>query len=171
MPEVSDIRQQFLAGMSFAASTVNVVTTDGVAGRCGVTVSAMSSVSADGDCPTLLVCVHEASAAAAAIIRNKVFCVNVLREDQSRISDSFAGRLGSPGYDKFACASWAIGKTGAPRVIDPLVAFDCRLSAEHRVGTHHILIGSIAEVFLSESGGSPLIYSNRNYRRAAELVI
>ena len=49
------LRQQFLHGMSHAASTVNVVTTDGVAGRHGVTVSAMVSVSADTPQPTLLV--------------------------------------------------------------------------------------------------------------------
>ena len=40
-------------GMSHAACTVNVVTTDGVAGRHGVTVSAMVSVSADTPQPTL----------------------------------------------------------------------------------------------------------------------
>jgi flavin reductase len=171
MGEEPNIRQQFLKGMSFSASTVNVVTTDGPAGRQGVTVSAMSSVSADGPCPTLLVCVHEASPAAAAILRNGVFCVNVLREDQSSISDSFAGRLSSAGYDKFACASWTTGITGAPRVIDPLVAFDCRLSGEHRVGTHYIIIGSTAHVFLPKSGGSPLIYSNRSYARRTELAI
>jgi hypothetical protein len=44
-------------GMSHAACTVNVVTTDGAAGRHGVTVSAMVSVSADTPQPTLLVCI------------------------------------------------------------------------------------------------------------------
>ena len=42
-----DLRQRFLAGMSQAACTVNVVTTDGPAGRFGLTISAMASVSAD----------------------------------------------------------------------------------------------------------------------------
>ena len=41
------LRDRFIAGMARAATTVNVVTTDGPAGRAGVTVSAMSSVSAD----------------------------------------------------------------------------------------------------------------------------
>ena len=53
------LRQRFLNGMGLAACTVNVVTTDGPAGRHGVTVSAMSSVSADMDQPTLLVCIHQ----------------------------------------------------------------------------------------------------------------
>jgi flavin reductase (DIM6/NTAB) family NADH-FMN oxidoreductase RutF len=86
-----DLRQRFVTGMSHAACTVNVVTTDGSAGRFGVTVSAMSSVSADSERPTLLACVHESSPAARAILENGVFCVNVLRDDQSFISDVFAG--------------------------------------------------------------------------------
>ena len=50
-----DLKKRFFDGMSQAACTVNVVTTDGAAGRAGVTVSAMSSVSADTPRPTLLV--------------------------------------------------------------------------------------------------------------------
>ena len=36
------LRDSFLEGMSRAATTVNVVTTDGPGGRAGVTVSAIS---------------------------------------------------------------------------------------------------------------------------------
>ncbi|EBA01956.1 flavin reductase-like, FMN-binding protein [Rhodobacterales bacterium HTCC2150] len=89
----SNLRQGFLTGMSCAACTVNIVTTDGPAGRAGVTVSAMSSVSADTPKPTLLVCVHHLSPAADLILENGVFCVNVLRDDQGYISDTFAGRF------------------------------------------------------------------------------
>jgi len=91
------LRQRFLLGMSHAACTVNVVTTDGAAGRHGVTVSAMVSVSADTPQPTLLVCIHHRSAVAAAVLANGVFCVNVLRDDQAHISDNFAGRSGARG--------------------------------------------------------------------------
>src|SRR6202789_4634791 len=81
------LRQQFLHGMSHAACTVNVVTTDGVAGRHGGTVSRMVSVSADTPQPTLLVCIHHLSPVAEALLKNGVFCVNVLRDDQAHISD------------------------------------------------------------------------------------
>src|SRR5271155_135112 len=118
----SGLRQRFLHGMSHAACTVNVVTTDGVAGRHGVTVSAMVSVSADTPQPTLLVCVHHLSPVAAAVLENGVFCVNVLREDQAHISDSFAGRSGAQGAAKFECTRWTTQVTGAPRVVDSLVA-------------------------------------------------
>src|ERR1700748_1116737 len=76
-----DIRARFIDGMSRAAFCVNVVTTDGPAGRAGVTISAMSSVSADGASPTVLVCIHHQSKTATAILENGTFCVNVLRHD------------------------------------------------------------------------------------------
>lgn len=170
MPDVADtdLRQNFLNGMSHAASTVNVVTTDGDAGRAGVTVSAMSSVSADTPKPTLLVCVHHQSQAASRILQNGVFCVNVLRDDQSFISDIFAGRFKDDVADKFDCAKWAVMTTGAPRVVDPLVAFDCRVISGERVGTHHVFIGEVEDIFIP-GRGSPLIYANRAYGRTARI--
>ena len=168
MMEREELRARFLAGMALAAQTVNVVTTDGEAGRAGVTVSAMTSVSADTDRPTLMVCVHHLAAAAAAINANGVFCVNVLRDDQSYISDAFAGRFREQLADKFDCAEWEAGETGAPRVIDPLVAFDCRLVSNERVGTHFLFIGEARGVFVA-SRGSPLLYANRAYGAATRI--
>jgi flavin reductase (DIM6/NTAB) family NADH-FMN oxidoreductase RutF len=162
-PEIdSALRQRFLLGMSHAACTVNVVTTDGVAGRHGVTVSAMVSVSADTPQPTLLVCIHQRSAVAAAVLENGVFCVNVLRDDQAHISDNFAGRRAARGAEKFDCTEWTTQVTGAPRVLDSLVAFDCRVTASERVGSHFVVFGSVQDIFVA-GGGAPLIYANRAY--------
>jgi flavin reductase (DIM6/NTAB) family NADH-FMN oxidoreductase RutF/DNA-binding transcriptional LysR family regulator len=163
------LRGRFVGAMSQAASTVNVVTTDGPAGRFGVTVSAMTSVSADSG-PTLLVCINQQSRAAAALLENGVFCVNVLRDDQAHISDTFAGRFADRMSDKFACAQWTTLATGAPRVVDPLAAFDCRILSSERVGTHYVVYGAVQEVYLAESG-APLIYANRAYGRPQRLVL
>ena len=158
----ADLRARFLGGMSQAAATVNIVTTDGPGGRAGVTVSAMSSVSADTARPTLLTCVHHLAPAAAAILENGVFCVNVLRDDQSYISDTFAGRFNQQIASKFDCAQWTTQVTGAPRVADPLVAFDCRVVSHSRIGTHYVFFGEVEDIFTAERG-SPLIYANRAY--------
>jgi flavin reductase (DIM6/NTAB) family NADH-FMN oxidoreductase RutF len=154
------LRRKFLEGMSNAAATVSIVTTDGAAGRAGVTVSAMCSVTADA--PTLLVCVHHKSRASRAIRDNGVFCVNVLRDDQALISDTFAGRLRTPSGDKFECADWEALATGAPALRHPLVAFDCLLMRHFQWGTHFIFIGEIADIVVNDSG-SALIYANRGY--------
>ena len=156
------LRERFISGMSHASATVSVVTTDGPNGRAGVTVSAMSSVSADSERPTLLVCVHHLSPACDAILNNRLFCVNVLRDDQSYISDAFAGRIKLPDNDKFLSANWTVEKTGAPRVEDPLVAFDCELVQDFKVGSHLVFVGEVVFVFIAE-GHSPLIYTNRAY--------
>ena len=163
-----DLRARFLAGMSNIAATVNVVTTDGPAGRAGATVSAMSSVSADTPKPTLLVCVHRESNSATAILENGVFCVNVLREDQSYLADIFAGRFSDEVEDKFGYTPWQPAVTGSPRVVDPLVAFDCRTVSSDLVGTHHVFFGEVEDVFIA-GHGTPLIYSNRSYGAAARI--
>ena len=161
MPQIP-LRDRFVAGMSHAACTVNVVTTDGPTGRAGVTVSAMASVSADGEAPTLLICVHHLSPAAPKIIENGVLCVNVLREDQSYISEAFAGRFKDELGDKFECTDWVVLANGTPRVADPLVAFECRVLSAERVGTHHVLLCGVEDTH-SARLGSPLIYANRSY--------
>jgi flavin reductase (DIM6/NTAB) family NADH-FMN oxidoreductase RutF len=161
-PAERALRQQFLHGMSHAACTVSVVTTDGVAGRHGVTVSAMVSVSADTPQPTLLVCIHHLSPVVSALLKNGVFCVNVLRDDQAHISDNFAGRSHARGAAKFDCAAWTTQLTGAPRVVDSLVAFDCRVTASERVGSHFVVFGSVQDIFVAGTG-APLIYANRAY--------
>ena len=154
------LRDRFIEAMSHAAATVSVVTTDGPAGRAGVTVSALCSVSAEP--PTLLVCIHHKSPACAAVRDNGRFCVNLLGGEQSLISDTFAGRLPVPGGDKFACAEWCALATGAPALKGALVALDCRVTGQLRQGSHHIFIGEVAEVALG--AGAPLIYARRAYR-------
>lgn len=163
-----DLRQKFLAGMSHAAATVNVITTDGPAGRSGVTVSAMASVSADTPRPTLLVCVHHLSPAAQKILDNGVFCVNVLRDDQGYISDTFAGRFKHQVKDKFSCADWTPMASGAPRVIDPLVGFDCTVTSSDLIGTHYVFFGEVSDLYVSKKG-SPLLYANRAYGAAQRI--
>jgi len=154
------VRDQFVHAMSYMACTVSIVTTDGPAGRFGVTVSAMSSVSADGATPTLLVCVNQSSKSAPALMANQVFNVNVLREDQAYIADCFAGRFKTADGDKFSVAAWETDGL-APRLADALVSFDCRILSAEQVGTHYVIIGAVQAVY--RFGGSPLIYANRSY--------
>lgn len=164
-----DIRSKFIEGMSKVASTVTVVTTDGEAGRSGVTVSAMSSISADGNAPTLLVCVHHESPAMPVILANGCFCTNILQLEQSQVANVFAGIKETDDGDKFSCADWQAMETGSPRLKLALAAFDCRIVSAERVGTHHIFIGEVQDTFVSDTR-SPLLYANRNYRKIAPII-
>ncbi len=168
-PSTKD-REKFLEGMRYTASAVNIVTTDGSAGKAGVTVSAMTPVSADGEKPTLLVCVHHLSPACKAILANKVFGVNILSQKQSFIADTFAGRIKAKDNDKFSCTEWINGKTGVPLVLNSLVSFECQLLENTRVGSHHIFIGGVQNTRFQKDE-LPLIYSNRAYGSPAKIDI
>lgn len=163
MPD-TQLRTDFVHAMSRAAATVSVVTTDGPAGRAGVTVSAMTSVSADGEAPTILVCVNKGASAADPILANGHFVVNVLSAEQQIVADTFASRTEAPGGDKFAVGRWGTLTTGSP-VLDALASFDCEVQSAELVGTHHVIIGLVRAVQVSEEG-SPLIYGMRSYLRA-----
>ena len=159
---MSELRQDFVHAMSRCAASVSVVTTDGPAGRGGLTVSAMTSISADGAAPTMLVCVNSGASAAGPILTNGCFAINVLAETQQGIADLFAGRTGVE--DRFADLPWDVIETGAP-VLRGLAGFDCSLQSAELVGTHHVMIGAVRAVRVSEDG-APLIYGMRSYLRA-----
>lgn len=165
MPD-SALRSDFIHAMSRAAATVSVVTTDGPGGRAGLTVSAMTSVSADGDAPTMLVCINRGASAADPILRNGCFAVNVLEAGQQDIADMFAGRAEAPGGDRFAAAPWDVMATGAP-MLRGLAGFDCEVQSADLVGTHHVIIGAVRAVRVSEAG-TPLVYGMRAYLRTAQ---
>lgn len=70
------LRQSFVEAMSRTTAAVTIVTTDGIAGRFGQTVSAATSVTADP--PVLLVCLFTRTPVAEAVYANGCFAVNVL---------------------------------------------------------------------------------------------
>lgn len=162
------MREEFIHAMSLTASSVYVVTTDGVGGRLGVTASAVSSISADPNVPTLMACIHQASPIAKAIQQNKVFCINLLACDQSDISDIFAGRTGKTGAAKFECTKWQTAQTGSPVLENALASFDCSLLHELKVGTHHMFVGETTSI-LSRKEGAPLLYGGRSYQKGARI--
>ncbi len=159
-----DLRAAFLEGMSRAAASVSVVTTDGPAGRGGATVSAMTSISADGPFPTMLTCLNATSSSLPLLLENKCFCINVLRTGQTDISDVFSSRRPAPGGDKFNAVVIEKMVTGAPRLTEALVSFDCRLISAEKIGTHHICIGAV-EAVATAPEGDPLLYGMRKYLR------
>lgn len=165
----ADLRDRFLESMSRVASAVTVVTTDGEAGRFGVTVSSMTSVSADTSRPSLLVSIHHLSPAGEAIRKNRRFCANVLSGNQSLVSDLFSGRLKNLKEDRFGAIPWHAGTTGSPIIDGAIVSLDCELKTAVLWGTHFILIGEVEQIELSRQR-SPLVYANRGYQRAIPIA-
>lgn len=136
----------FREAMSRLGAAVCVVTTDGPAGRRGITASAVTSVT-DAP-PTLLVCINRASPLHDAVLANGVVCVNLLGAEHEALALRFA-RRGATGEERFAGESWRTMATGAPALTGAAVALDCRVSACHEVGTHGVIFAEIVAVTLS----------------------
>ena len=146
--------------MRRAASPVSVVTTEGAAGRYGVTVSSVCTASAEP--PQVLVCVHLGGPTAPALRGNKCFAVNILDSRHRHVADSFAGRIARWREDRFACDVWTTLTTGAPVLADGLLILDCELTQELVVSTHAVFVGTV--VGLQSREGAPLLYSDQAYR-------
>lgn len=162
---VTAAREDFVEAMASAVTGVSVVTTDGPAGRLGLTVSAMLSVSADP--PLLLVSIRRDSVLLPALVANRVFAVNVLSAYQAGVADTFAGRTdGGAPYD-FAVAGWETGAAGVPLLLGAAARFECEIVRRVEAGTHTLVLGSV--VAADRSGAPALAYTERRYARAHAL--
>ena len=153
--------------MSRSATPVYVVTTAGPAGVHGLTVSALSTVSADP--PMLLACINRQSPFVDAVRRNGILAASLLAADQAALADVFAGRHpGRSRADSLAADRWAVGLTGAPLLESAAARFDCRLVTAHEAATHAILIALVLAV--TTSPRDPLLYHQRRYTAPARTV-
>ncbi|KZM49208.1 flavin reductase [Labrenzia sp. OB1] len=151
----------FREAMSRIAAAVHVVTTDGPAGRIGATVSAACSVSDDP--PSILVCLNRQTRIHGAVLENRRFCLNTLSDDHEAISDAFAGRENLDMPDRFAKGDWTPLATGCPGLDSARLSVDCDVFAITEMGTHSIVIGTVADLRMTDPGKS-LLYVRRGYK-------
>ena len=127
-------RVAFRDMMSRFGVAVSVITTDGAAGQCGFTCTAVCSVTDEP--PTILVCLNRKSQMNAVFRQNGVLCVNVLSAEQEDLSATFAGRRDISMADRFAVCPWDRVATGAPALRHVLADDSSRQpgAAAHRDG-------------------------------------
>jgi flavin reductase (DIM6/NTAB) family NADH-FMN oxidoreductase RutF len=158
-------QQDFINAMGAAVTGVTIVTTDGAAGRFGLTVSAISSVSADP--PMLLACVNRKNPSAAAIEVNGLFAVNVLGAACREVAEIFAGRPRDGSAYDFARHDWGSGEAGLPLLKDAAAHFECEVAQALDAGTHRIFIGRVLRA--ARNHAEPLVYCNRSFGRISSL--
>lgn len=154
-------QQEFRDAMARLGAAVNVVTTDGPAGRAGFTASAVCSVTDDP--PTLLVCMNRSSDNNLVFKENGTLCVNVLAARDQVLANTFAGLTGLSGPARFGEGRWGVLATGAPVLDGAVAAVDCEVEEILEKGTHSVLFGAVRAVRLGEPG-SALIWWARDYR-------
>jgi flavin reductase (DIM6/NTAB) family NADH-FMN oxidoreductase RutF len=157
------LADRFRDTMRRTVSGVAVLTTDGCAGRAGITVSTLCSLSMEP--PSVIACVHRRNPALDVILKNGSFAANVLAGDQEHVAKTFAGLIPELREDRFASARWLTAVTGSPLLQGSLAAFDCHTASTHDFGTHRILIGEVVDIVSGD--GHPLLFADRNFHRLA----
>jgi flavin reductase len=155
-------QQAFRTAMSRVGAAVQLITTDGPAGRNGMTATAMCAVS---DRPAmLLVCLNRSGRALEMIQRNRSFCVNTLCGDDSGLADIFAGRQNLFLEERFGSGAWSTLATGSPWLTGAVAGFDCRVAATQDMGSHTVVFGEVLAVATGQHRHG-LLYAGRSYRQ------
>ncbi|MEM6896156.1 MAG: flavin reductase family protein [Pseudomonadota bacterium] len=149
----------FKAGMARVPGAVHIVTTDGPAGRAGLTATAVSSVTTDP--PTLLVCVNETSSVGQAFISNEAVAINTVGPDFTSLAMLFGGK--TPMEERFEASDWAVGASGAPRLLGASASFDTRVVGGQTVGSHRVLFCEVMDVTLGDDA-APCVYHDRAFK-------
>jgi len=93
--------------------------------------------------------------------------------DQHRILGGIRRRTGGRGggerADRFSQIPWATGPLGQPVLTGATAIFECRLATALLWETHHILVGRVLSVRLSDRPEA-LLYGQRAYRKAIHLA-
>jgi len=147
--------------MAAAASGVSIVTTDGTAGRFGLTVSAITSISAQP--PLMLACINRKNPISAAITENGRYAANLLSEHQVPLAKIFSGRPEHGEAYDFRVADWHAGPSTSPLLDHAAATFDCKLDSWYDAGTHRVFIGEVLSATIS--GLTTLAYHHRKYGR------
>jgi flavin reductase len=159
MSELTQTQLDFREGMSRLGAAVNLITTDGSAGKHGVTASAVCSVT-DAP-PTLIVCINKGAYAHDKFVENGVLAVNVLASEHQELSGHFARFV--EGVDRFSYGCWTTKATGSPVLSDANVAFDCRIVGRQEQGTHSVFFCEVAAVRLADATRHGLVWFSRAY--------
>jgi flavin reductase (DIM6/NTAB) family NADH-FMN oxidoreductase RutF len=144
------------------AAGVTVVTARGEDGPLGMTVSAVTSLSARP--PLLLACLRDGSRTLAAVRAHGAFAVHLLREEQQELATRFAGPT-TPAAQRFAGTDTR-HVLGVPVLAGTLAWSVCLLDDVRRYGDHHLVVGRVAAVHVG--GGRPLLWHDRRFRSLTE---
>jgi flavin reductase (NADH) len=160
----NDARAEFRQAMAHLCAAVNVITTDGPSGRCGITASAVCSVT-DAP-PTLLVCLNRTSAMHSIFELNGRLCVNVLPGEHEELARHFAGMTPLTMEQRFHLPGWESGELGVPVLSNALVSIEGEIAEMKEVGSHSVIFVRATKIRVRHDGDG-LVYYSRGFHRVA----
>lgn len=153
-------RLRFRDAMSSLSAAVNIVTTDGDAGCCGITATAVCSVTDTP--PTLMVCINRNSSMNAVFQENGRLCVNILNHQQEEMACHFAGMTGTSMEERFSWDIWSQGILNQPLLKEALANLEGEITQVQEVGTHYVYLVEMKQIIVRDEGHG-LIYFKRKF--------
>ncbi len=158
--DTESMRLGFRNAMANLAAAVNVVTTDGEAGKCGITATAVMSITDTP--PTVLVAVNKNSEMNSAFKGNGKMCINVLSSSQEEVATHFAGMKGSTMEERFNDPSWTTGPFGLPVNTAAISSLEGQIAKIDEMGTHNLYFVELKNIDVREKDA--LLYFNRQFK-------
>jgi flavin reductase (DIM6/NTAB) family NADH-FMN oxidoreductase RutF len=154
-PETNPVDvKTFWRVLSQRAIGMTVVTAESDEGPVGFL--ALSAAHVTADPPTLLVSIDKKTSALQGVLARRAFAVNFLPAGAQGLVDSFSGKSGVSGADRFAGVEWARLASGAPTLKSALGVFDCVVDEVVDRGNVAIVIGKVVAAVGGE--GEPLVF-------------
>lgn len=160
-PDPHTTALQFREAMSACAAGVHVITTDGPAGRYGITMTAVTSVTDEP--PTVMLCINRQAHILSLLETNRRLCINVLSAAQQDAAEHFAGITALTPEERFNHHIWVEGPTGQPQVTGALAHLHGEIVGHNTVGTHRVLFVRIGHISVHDTEAPALTYFRRRF--------
>ncbi|WP_345816955.1 flavin reductase (plasmid) [Paraburkholderia sp. PREW-6R] len=157
-------RTLFRNAMAALGAAVNVITTDGPRGRCGITASAVCSVTDSP--PTMLVCINQSSYVHDILPGNERVCINVLGANAEEAARVFAGMTGCSMDERFEQCASRVGRSSVPVLDDAIATLEGRIVDSKTVGSHSVFFVEVDHIDTREHGDG-LVWFGRQFHRLA----
>lgn len=157
-----DIKKIFRDAMAALGAGVNVITTNGIAGKCGLTATAVVSITDTP--PTMMVSINRNSATNETFKANSRMAVNILNANQQLVAEYFGGMHQVTMEERFAAFDFIEGKGKLPILQGAIANLEGSIVATHEVGTHTLFILELDSMEMTNNGDA-LVYFNRSFHQ------
>ncbi len=96
------------------------------------------------------------------IEKSKVFCINVLGEDQVELAKHFGFKSGRK-VNKLENIPYKFALKGSPVLLEAIAYFECEVTHIYESGDHHIVIGEVVDHEVFKEKVNPLIFRWDDY--------
>lgn len=153
----------FRNAMRQLAGGISVITVESRNHRSGLTVTSVSSLSAEP--PIVIFCISRASSSWSILKQSGTFAINVLGPDHLGTAERFSGRNGEKGHERYAGAAWSELVTGTPILADAVAALDCTVEELIERHSSAIVLGRVQSIKICPESNitSPLMYWRGTY--------